>query len=185
MKTLKSILIVIGGIGLCVGLYLTIKLAVEMPDLVEAANAGRTGSGLFNSPMPSVWLAAGVCLLCGLVGGIGLGLPKQTNARVRKDTLEEAARDRERLIRENALRSAGAASSGPAIERPTADEGRQITDGSAGAAKSGQEIERPTADEGRQITDGSSAREGSSGAAIERPAADGDTQTTDDVEKKA
>ncbi len=160
MKTLKSILIVIGGIGLCVGLYLTIKLAVEMPDLVEAANVGRSGSGLFNSPMPSVWLAAGVCLLCGLVGGIGLGLPKQTNARVRKDTLEEAARDRERLIRENALRSAGAASSGPAIERPTADEGRQITDGS-------------------------SAREKRSGEAIERPAADGDTQITDDVEKKA
>ena len=154
MKTLKSILIVIGGIGLCVGLYLTIKLAVEMPDLVEAANVGRSGSGLFNSPMPSVWLAAGVCLLCGLLGGIGLGLPKQTNARVRKDTLEEAARDRERLIRENALRSAGAASSGPGIELPTADEGHEITDGGAGAASSGQGIERSGGDGGHEITDG-------------------------------
>ena len=184
MKTLKSILIVIGGIGLCVGLYLTIKLAVEMPDLVEAANVGRSGSGLFNSPMPSVWLAAGVCLLCGLLGGIGLGLPKQTNARVRKDTLEEAARDRERLIREKALRSAGAASSGPGIELPTADEGHEITDGGAGAASSGQGIERSGGDEGREITDGGVGA-GNSGEGMERSGGDGGHEITDGVEKKA
>jgi F420-0:gamma-glutamyl ligase-like protein len=107
VKALKLSLVVLGAISLGIGLFMVVNLAMHMPSIVRAANEGRTGDAVFASPMTTIWILSGVSLLCGLLIGLGIGFPRQTNSRVRKATLEEAAAQRERSIRENALKQAG------------------------------------------------------------------------------
>lgn len=107
MKALKLSLIVLGAVSLGIGLFMVVDLAMHMPAIMRAANTGRSGDAVFASPMATIWILSGVGLLCGLLIGLGAGLPSQTASQVRKQTLEEAAAQRERSIRENALKQAG------------------------------------------------------------------------------
>lgn len=106
MKAVKWVLIVLGAVCLGVGLYMVIRLSMDMRTIMGAANAGKSVDVLQN-PMRTVWIVGAVALGAGALLGAGIGLPRRTLGSVRRETLEGAAAQRESAIRENALRRAG------------------------------------------------------------------------------
>ncbi|MDN5976961.1 hypothetical protein [Acidipropionibacterium jensenii] len=121
MKTLKLVLIVLGAVALGVGLYMTISVGMAMDTIMAAARSSSGGAGL-TDPTSTIWTVAGVSLACGLLIGLGVGLPRQTNSSVRKATLRGAAEQRERSIRDSALRQGGAG-----IQPPTGEPNARTT----------------------------------------------------------
>lgn len=110
MKALKWVLIVLGAVCLGFGLFMVIRLSMDMGTVMSAANAGRGADALAN-PMSTVWIVSAIALAAGALLGLGLGLPRLTSGTVRRETLKGAAAQREQAIRENALRRSGAAGS--------------------------------------------------------------------------
>lgn len=110
MKALKWVLIVVGAVCLGFGLYMVIRLSMDMRTVMDAANAAR-GANAFADLRPTLWIVAGIALAAGALLGLGVGLPRRTSGSVRRDALEGAAAHREEAIRENALRRGAAAPS--------------------------------------------------------------------------
>lgn len=134
MKALKWVLIVVGAVCLGFGLFMVIRMSMDLKTVMGAANAGR-GADPFASPMPTVWIVAGISLAAGALLGLGIGLPRRTSGSVRKDALEGAAAQREQAIRENALRRASA---GPSASHAGRDEPGELTAPARGADETPQ-----------------------------------------------
>ncbi|AXE39434.1 hypothetical protein JS278_02282 [Acidipropionibacterium virtanenii] len=108
MKAVKWVLVVVGAVCLGIGLYMVVRLSMDMRTIMGAANAGKSVDVLQN-PMKTVWIVGAVALIAGVLLGLGIGLPRRTIGSVRRRTLEGAAAQRENAIRENALRRSGRA----------------------------------------------------------------------------
>ena len=116
MKALRMTLGILGAALAGFGIYFMLKLSWDM---MGAANAAKTIDNLSN-PMPRIWIAAGLGLGVGLLFGLAIGLPGRTARNVRRDTLREAADQREAAIRENAISRGGSAGEHSLADRAAA-----------------------------------------------------------------
>ena len=142
MKALRMTLGILGAALAGFGIYFMLKLSWDMNKIMGAANAAKTIDNLSN-PMPRIWIAAGLGLGIGLLFGLAIGLPGRTARNVRRDTLREAADQREAAIRENAISRGGSAGEQSLADRaaasPATADGHASpddvgTDGHAGTA---------------------------------------------------
>lgn len=137
MKVAKWVLVVLGAVCLGIGLYMVIRLSMDMRTIMGAANASKSVDVLQN-PMRTIWIVGAVALVAGALLGLGIGLPQRTLGSVRRETLESAAAQRESAIRENALRLSGRSEAGPgagsAPEAPAGTDRRELEPGSGDEA---------------------------------------------------
>lgn len=108
MKILKGLLVLLGLAGVIgAGIYTYVGW-FQLQKLVAVAESMRSAPQV--NPQQELMLALGLALLGGLVLGIGLGMPRRSQGKIRKETLQAVATGREQEIR------------GRATGRPMTDE---------------------------------------------------------------
>lgn len=116
MKILKGLLVLLGLAGIVgAGIY-TYLGWLDLRNLVAVAESMRSAA----QPNPSreLMLGIGLALAGGLVLGIGIGMPRRSQGKIRKETLQAVATGRESAIRDRAKGYAGGEAGG---DLPPAD----------------------------------------------------------------
>ena len=142
MKILKALLVLLGLAGVIGAIVYTYLGWLDLRNLVAVAESMRSAPQ--PNPSQELMIGIGLALVGGLVLGIGIGMPRRSQGRIRKETLQAVATGREQEIRDRARgygatdapagRRDGEPYDGPATDpqgRPAADpyvDGTRATD---------------------------------------------------------
>ncbi|SDB80375.1 hypothetical protein GA0111570_102165 [Raineyella antarctica] len=100
MKILKGLLALLGVAGIVgAGIY-TYLGWFQLQKLVAVAESMRSAPQV--NPQQELALAIGLALVGGLLLGLGLGMPRRSSGRIRKETLQAVNTGRESEIRQRA-----------------------------------------------------------------------------------
>lgn len=102
MKFLKTILMIIGVVGVIVACVLLGNSYINLVSLTNVANANNSKSPFVN-PFQQIAMEVGIGALGGLLLGLGIGLPGRTAGAIRNQALDDAAAQRQASIANRAV----------------------------------------------------------------------------------